>query len=87
MKQVKMLLVCMLLILPTAMFGQTLGDANSDSTVDIIDALVTAQFYVGLPVTIDEIAADVNCDADINVSDVVYLINYLFKGGPEPCSE
>jgi hypothetical protein len=26
----------------------------------------------------------VNCDFKITVSDVVYLINYLFKGGPPP---
>jgi len=29
---------------------------------------------------------DANCDSKVTVSDVVYLINYLFKGGPEPCS-
>jgi len=28
---------------------------------------------------------DVNCDRKVSVSDVVYLINYLFKGGPPPC--
>jgi hypothetical protein len=27
---------------------------------------------------------DVNQDGDINVTDVTYLINYLFVGGPEP---
>jgi hypothetical protein len=27
---------------------------------------------------------DVNADKKLNVSDVVYLINYLFKGGPTP---
>ncbi len=27
---------------------------------------------------------DVNCNCEINIGDVVYLINYLFKGGPEP---
>jgi hypothetical protein len=29
---------------------------------------------------------DANCDTKVTVSDVVYLINYLFKGGPVPCS-
>jgi len=29
--------------------------------------------------------ANANCDGEINVADVVYLINYLFKGGPPPC--
>ena len=28
---------------------------------------------------------DVNCNCEINIGDVVYLISYLFKGGPEPC--
>jgi hypothetical protein len=30
------------------------------------------------------IRGDANCDGVINVSDVVYLINYLFTGGPAP---
>jgi len=32
------------------------------------------------------IPGDINADTDINVTDVIYLINYLFKGGdpPEP---
>jgi hypothetical protein len=30
------------------------------------------------------INGDANGDEDINVSDVVYLITYLFKGGPPP---
>jgi hypothetical protein len=28
---------------------------------------------------------DVNCDGDGNLGDAVYLINWIFKGGPEPC--
>ncbi|MDH4222650.1 MAG: dockerin type I repeat-containing protein [candidate division Zixibacteria bacterium] len=39
------------------------------------------EFYIGeqnIP------PGDVNQDGDATVSDVVYLINYLFKGGPEP---
>jgi hypothetical protein len=28
---------------------------------------------------------DVNCDGAGNVADAVYIINWIFKGGPEPC--
>jgi hypothetical protein len=28
---------------------------------------------------------DVNCDGIVGLSDVVYLINYMFHGGPPPC--
>jgi hypothetical protein len=27
---------------------------------------------------------DVNKDGNLNISDVIYMINYLFKGGPKP---
>ncbi len=30
---------------------------------------------------------DVDDDGKVNVSDVIYLINYLFKGGPPPIPE
>jgi uncharacterized protein (TIGR02145 family) len=30
------------------------------------------------------ICGDVNGDAAVNLADAVYLINYVFKGGPEP---
>jgi hypothetical protein len=28
---------------------------------------------------------DANADAIINVGDIVYLVSYLYKAGPEPC--
>ena len=30
------------------------------------------------------VAGDANCDGDPNVGDAVYIINYVFKGGPAP---
>jgi hypothetical protein len=32
----------------------------------------------------EAIRGDANGDGQITVSDVIYLINYLFKGGPSP---
>lgn len=34
--------------------------------------------------TISLLRGDVNGDGELSVSDVIYLINYLFKGGPSP---
>jgi PKD repeat protein len=33
----------------------------------------------------NEICGDVNLDGVVNVSDAVYIINYIFMGGPAPC--
>ena len=30
--------------------------------------------------------ADVNCKDSIDIDDIVYLITYIFAGGPEPCA-
>jgi len=32
----------------------------------------------------DHIKGDANGDGNINILDVTFLINYLYKGGPEP---
>jgi hypothetical protein len=56
------------------------GDVNGDSTIDIVDALRTAQKYVGM--TVDpfiENAADVNCDRNITIVDAL-LIAQLYVG-------
>lgn len=31
-------------------------------------------------------SGDPNCDALVTISDAVYLINYIFAGGPAPCA-
>ena len=53
------------------------GDANSDGTVDIVDALVIAQYYVGLnPVNFDASVADVNCDGSIDIVDALLIAQF-----------
>ena len=31
-------------------------------------------------------AGDASCNGVVNLTDVIYLVNYLFKGGPAPCA-
>ncbi len=35
--------------------------------------------------TVEPPKGDVDCSGEANVGDVVYMINWIFKGGPEPC--
>jgi hypothetical protein len=54
-----------------------LGDVNSDGAIDILDALLTAQFYVGLdPDNFDSSRADVNCDSSIDIIDALLLAQF-----------
>jgi len=55
--------------------------ALADGSDDILPTLVAGN------ITIVRICGDVNADAQVNVGDAVYLINYIFKGGPEPIPE
>jgi beta-xylosidase len=56
------------------------GDVNSNGTVDIVDALLTAQYYVGLnPAGFVAAHADVNCSGAIGIVDAL-LIAQLYVG-------
>ena len=52
-----------------------LGDVNNDGSIDIIDALLIAQFYVGL-VNIDTSNADTNCDGNVDIIDALLIAQY-----------
>ena len=54
------------------------GDVNEDGSIDIIDALITAQYYVGLnPADLTNFeAADVNEDGDIDILDTLLIARY-----------
>jgi pectate lyase len=53
------------------------GDANQDDVVDIVDALVVAQVYVGLVVEpFDAVAADVNCNNEVDIIDALLIAQY-----------
>lgn len=69
--------LCMLIGGSTALFCQALGDVNNDSAIDIVDALLIAQVYVGLnPAAFYENAADVNCSGGIDIVDALLIAQY-----------
>jgi alpha-galactosidase len=57
--------------------NNTLGDVNGNGTVDIIDALLVAQYYVGLsPSGFVAANADVNCSGSIDIVDALLVAQY-----------
>jgi C1A family cysteine protease len=54
------------------------GDGNSDGHVSMIDAMVAAQFAIGLVdgSGIDEAAADVNCSGTVTTVDAMFIAQY-----------
>jgi len=62
------------------------GDANSDETVNVADAVwIINYIFAGGDPPMPLEAGDVNCDRTCNVADAVWIINYIFAGGYEPC--
>ena len=53
------------------------GDVNNDGNVDIVDGLLTAQYYAGLnPPNFDITVADVNCDEGVDIVDALLIAQY-----------
>ncbi len=40
---------------------------------------------ITVPVLSLGLVGDANCDGRVDIGDIVYSINYLFRGGPPPC--
>ena len=53
------------------------GDANGNGSIDIVDALLVAQYYVGLnPSGFVSANADVNCNGLIDIVDALMIAQY-----------
>ncbi|MBN1697231.1 MAG: family 16 glycosylhydrolase [Spirochaetales bacterium] len=53
------------------------GDVNSSGTIDIVDALMVAQYYVGLnPGGFNMENADTNCNGTIDIVDALLIAQY-----------
>jgi len=75
---------------PTAIDGNVVvashlnGDVNHDDSVNIIDALLIAQYYVGQdPQPFYTDVADVNHDGSINIVDALLVAQYYVGAIPE----
>jgi len=67
------------------------GDVNNDGYADLIVGAFlndAGGYWAGrayvYSCSVSYLCGDVNADAGVSVSDVVYLISHLFKGGPAP---
>ncbi len=57
--------------------AQATGDVNNNGVVDIVDALLVAQYYVGLnPANFSSGVADVNCSGGIDIVDSLVIAQY-----------
>jgi hypothetical protein len=57
--------------------GGNLGDVNDDGEINIVDALLVAQYYVGLnPSNFNINNADTNCDGEVNILDALLIAQY-----------
>ncbi|MBN1699761.1 MAG: hypothetical protein JW881_19760 [Spirochaetales bacterium] len=80
---IKRMLFCLLFILVIggfSLFAQSnpgLGNVNDDNTVNILDALLIAQYSVGLsPANFNTTVADVNGDGSITIVDALLVARF-----------
>lgn len=65
---------------------RSVGDVNSDGVIDIVDALLIAQYYVGLdPSDFNPAAADTNYDGNIGIVDALRIAQYYVGIIPGLC--
>lgn len=61
------------------------GDADASASTDLGDsAFLLDYFYGSGPAPLVQSAADANDNGAVEISDVVYLVNYTELGGPRP---
>jgi hypothetical protein len=62
---------------PTQTPTTQIGDVNNSNSIDIVDALLVAQYYVGLnPSNFDSSRADANCNGSIDIVDALLIAQY-----------
>jgi len=62
------------------------GDASGDMLISLDDIIAQIIYlFKGIPISGSPAYADCNCSGSLTLSDVIYLVNYIFKSGPLPC--
>ena len=63
------------------------GDYNNDGLTNIDDLNILISYFTnqGPPPTGGDSRADANCDNYLNITDIVYYLNYLFGSVSQPC--
>ena len=75
---------CQFVVPPTKDFVR--GDVNADSSHDLADVIAALGYtFSGTPLLCLD-AADANDDGGVDVADPIYLLNWLWLGGPPPPS-
>jgi DUF1680 family protein len=87
-KSMLILLLLWFLVTPIILGAQELGDVNADGSINIVDALLVAHYYVGLnPAGFSQAQADVDCDGAINIVDALLIARFYVGLIDEfPCS-
>ena len=78
----KKVLIIFLLSITVLLFSQEAmicGDVNADTNADIIDALLIAQYYVGLDVAVSLTGADLDCTGYVDIIDALSDTQYRFS--------
>ena len=59
----------------------TLGDINSDGSIDILDIVLVVNIILGVldPTDIQQGASDINSDGVVNILDVVQIVNIILS--------
>ena len=60
------------------------GDANGDNLVNLADGITILNYLFGEELVSCVNSADVTDDAQIDITDAIYLFSYQFLGGGSP---
>ena len=95
-KNLLIALIAAALFLPTAALAnpcasgcdQLVGDVDEDGYIGYNDVFVLYGWMFGSnSLSICPELADVNGDENVNISDIIYLSQFIWSGGPEPVSD